>query len=200
MGSVVDFLFRYFHSRVPSDVGNLAITTRKPRNAISGLELSHRTDSDGANMDIASIFWGIIGGAATWLVTDFVTRPIGRGRALIEEVLIVTGMYANLPAERKEPPDSEPFGASGTQVILTLTDAQRTKMEKARDEIRHLGVRLEAFARTQPIADQYFRWRGRNLYRAGNALIGLSNILGTAGPSKQAQMRELARWLKVDHI
>jgi hypothetical protein len=152
-----------------------------------------------ASVDLASLFWGVVGGGATWLFTDFVARPIARGRALVEEVLIVTGMYESLPAERVEPRDSQPFGATHTEVHI-LTDKDKARLEKARQEMRHLGVRLEAFARTQPVADMYFRWRGRSLYHAGAALIGLSNILGTSGPSKDAQKQELARRLKVDRI
>jgi hypothetical protein len=131
----------------------------------------------------SNLLGGAIGGIATWLFVDFVTRPLRQFYQMRAEIFERIQYYGNLPTH-------EP-GAS-----LETGEAERAI--EAMNALRQLSTRIMSFAATEAPAVWLLRQRGHDPMQAGRSLIGYSNTIMTQGGERAIHRKKVLTALRID--
>jgi hypothetical protein len=110
----------------------------------------------------SSLLGGAIGGIASWLFVDFITRPIRHFRQMRAEIFERIQYYGNLPVRER-----------GT----ILEDNEGERAEEAMKNLRQLGVQMLSFAATETTAMWLSQRRGYNPKDASHSLIAYSGTI-----------------------
>jgi hypothetical protein len=130
----------------------------------------------------SSLLGGVIGGIASWLFVDFITRPIHHFRQMRAEIFERIQYYDNLPVRER-----------GT----ILEDSEGERAEEAMKNLRQLGVQMLSFAATETIAMWLIQWRGYNPKDAGHSLIAYSNTIMIAGGERAVHRTNILTALRI---
>lgn len=144
-------------------------------------------------MTLTSIAFGLISGFVGWILTEFFAKPFRRGLDLVIEVRTKTIIFGNVPARYK----SQSSDGTGPFFPTEATEDELERLRAAEEGYRELGAKLQAFAKTEPLATWALRLFGLKIEGAGSALIGLSNALGVYGQERADFMRRLDLALRI---
>jgi hypothetical protein len=137
----------------------------------------------GGILNWSNLLGGAIGGIATWLFVDFVTRPLRQFYQMRAEIFERIQYYGNLPTH-------EP-GAS-----LETGEAERPI--EAMNALRQLSTRMMSFAATEAPAVWLLRQCGYDPIQAGRALIGYSNTIMMQGGERAIHRKKVLTALRID--
>jgi hypothetical protein len=124
---------------------------------------------------ISGIALALVAGVVGWIVAEFFGKPLRRGLALIEETRKDIIRYGNVSGSTYQ------RGPAGHLRDVQLSHLAVDRLRTAQEAYRDLGAKLQAFAKTEPIATWVLKRCGLHVYEAGVVLIGLSNSIHEYG-------------------
>lgn len=145
-------------------------------------------------MTLASIAFGLMSGFVAWILTEFFAKPFRRGLDLVMEVRTKAIIFGNVPARFQ----SQSADGTGPFLSTEATKEDLQRLRSAEEGYRELGAKLQAFAKTEPLATWVMlRIFGLKVLEAGVALLALSNTLGVYGQERRNSMARLETALRM---
>ena len=144
-------------------------------------------------MTLTSIAFGLISGFIGWILTEFFAKPFRRGMDLVIEVRTKAIIYGNVPAKYQ----SQAADGNGPYVPTDAANEDLARLRSAEEGYRELGAKLQAFAKTEPLATWGLRLFGLKVAEAGVALLSVSNTLGVYGLERRNSMARLEAALRM---
>lgn len=145
-------------------------------------------------MTLTSIAFGLISGFVGWILTEFFAKPFRHGLDLVMEVRTNAIIYGNVPARMQ----SQSADGTGPFFSTEATKEELERLRSAEEGYRELGAKLQAFAKTEPLATWVMLCVFRlKVSEAGTALLSLSNTLGVYGHERRNSMARLEAALRL---
>lgn len=145
-------------------------------------------------MTLTSIAFGLLSGFVAWILAEFFAKPFRRGLDLVMEVRTKAIIYGNVPARMR----SQSADGTGPFFSTDATKEELDRLQKAEEGYRELGAKLQAFAKTEPVATWVMlHIFGLKVSEAGRALLSLSNTLGVYGQNRRDSMTMLEAALRM---
>jgi hypothetical protein len=135
---------------------------------------------------MVGIAWPIALAAFTWVVVEFIARPVRNFFDLRREVRRRMLQFANVPVFKPTP------GNEGLDAAHLFPGAK-----EPRDMFRDLGSQMRSFGETEHAATWVLTRFGLDPITAGKGLFGLSNTITKYGPERRAHRKNINTALRI---
>jgi hypothetical protein len=131
----------------------------------------------------------IVLGPATWLITEFIGRPVRRFFDLRGEIIRQMAQCNNVMARQQED------DAYGTRVNIDISEEEEHRLKNAEQIFRDLASQMRSFALNETGAVWLVKLR-YDLQKASNALFRVSNKIGTYGHERHLGLTQVQETLR----